>query len=153
LMQSHAIPSGSTEGGVEGFFSLLAEIGRVVGCHSVVAIAEGVADVVSCASAGAAGVDWSRLSPGLAFSDVRDCRGPLCPAFSMYVRRAGCLQFSPESFLTERYKRAGTSQNCWGRFVVFERTRCERVFIAGLGGVGVLFWRPAATVRDHAVCV
>ena len=82
LVQSHAMPLGSTEEGVEGSFSRLTEIGRVVDCPSAVAIAEGVVDVVSCASAGAAWVEWSRLSPGVAVVEVRDSRGPLCPAFS-----------------------------------------------------------------------
>ena len=75
LVRSHAIPSGSTEEGVEGSFSPSAEIGRAVARHSVVATAEGVADVASCVSAGAAGVDWSRFAPGLVCSDVRDA-GP-----------------------------------------------------------------------------
>ena len=61
LVLSHVIPFGSTEEGVGGAFSPSAEVGGGVSHNPGVATAEGVGDVASLVSAGAAGVHWSRL--------------------------------------------------------------------------------------------
>jgi len=100
------------------------------------ASAEGVGGAQSPASEVVGGASCIRLLSDPVSQSTRNRRGPLCPAFSSYVRRAGGDQSSLGSGL--------------GGAVAFGRTRLERVFVAGLVVFRVFFfWWPAATVWRH----